>query len=260
MTTLREVKEFLEIVQETDSSFQFVTAFSNPHSWRCIYNEVAFQTESLLTSDEMLKCVKRALTETFCGWKGGEYGYCLDNHCHLEAGGIGCCTETAMEDFTERFEAMKAEWKAHRITTNEDTPKKTKKPRITKAEKQAAAEKYHKEQQEKEAAEFRSTYQHNLLSLIADNLTMGWRVLVDDGEFKFDSTSTEKTFPVVLPDEITYREIRDFVGAMEYVRYSIDEAIEQLREQEITFAKKQAVLSKLTKEERELLGFDKICL
>jgi hypothetical protein len=254
MTTLHEVKEFLEIVQETDSSFQFVNAFNNPHSWRGIYNEVAFQTEMLMTSDEMLHCVKRALTETFFGWKGGEYGYCLDNHCHLEAGGTGCYTETAMEDFTERFEAMKVEWKAHRITTTEDAPKKTKKPRITKAEKQAAAEKYRKEQQEKESAEFRSTYQHNLLSLIADHMTMGWRVLVDNGEFKFDSTSTEKTFPVVLPDEMTYREIRDFGEAMEDVRYSIDKAIEQLREQEIVIAKKQAALSKLTKEERELLG------
>jgi hypothetical protein len=41
---------------------------------------------------------------------------------------------------------------------------------------------------------------------------------------------------------------------MEDVRRSLNKAIKQLREQEILIAKKQSALSKLTKEERELLG------
>jgi hypothetical protein len=88
--------------------------------------------------------------------------------------------------------------------------------------------------------------------MIADHMTMNCRVLLDNNEFKFDALA--KTFPVVLPDEMSYREIVDFVESMEDVRRSLNKAIKQLREQEILIAKKQSALSKLTKEERELLG------
>lgn len=253
MTTLLQVKEFLENVHATDSSFQFVNAFNNPHSWRGEYREIAFQSAYLLTSDEMLECIERAIAEKFYGGKGGEYRcfYCLNSDGHLEAGGPGCYTETAMEDFTERFEAMKAEWKEHRIAATEDAPKKPNK-RKTKAEKQAEIERFRKEEKEKQLAEFKANYQTNLLQLLAKFADLNWSVKSNGTSFKLIDSKVE--FPIVLPDELTVREAENFLESMDKLECQCILALARLETERQRAEKTLAALNKLSKEEKELLG------
>lgn len=47
--------------------------FTNPHSWRGDYMQLAFEPASNVTVGEMLADARSALGATFTGWKGGEY-------------------------------------------------------------------------------------------------------------------------------------------------------------------------------------------
>lgn len=49
--------------------------FQNPHSYRGYYDEVAFEYAINVTVGDMKKSVSRAFSETFQGWKGGDYEY-----------------------------------------------------------------------------------------------------------------------------------------------------------------------------------------
>ena len=73
--------------------------FGSPHSYRGYYDEVAFELWFNTSIKEMLLCVNRALTETFIGWKGGEFTYNLDTLCHIAY--KGHCSEN--DEFTEQM-------------------------------------------------------------------------------------------------------------------------------------------------------------
>jgi hypothetical protein len=48
--------------------------FHNPHSWRGVYAELAFEpTEGPVTVGEMLATAESALGQTYEGWKGGDF-------------------------------------------------------------------------------------------------------------------------------------------------------------------------------------------
>lgn len=47
--------------------------FTNPHSYRGYYDELAFEPTADITVGEMLADARDAKGETFQGWKGGEY-------------------------------------------------------------------------------------------------------------------------------------------------------------------------------------------
>jgi hypothetical protein len=258
MTTLLAVKEFLENVQATDPNFEFVNAFNNPHSWRGEYSEIAFQSAYLLTSADMLECVDRAITEKFYGWKGGEYNYCLDKHCHIEAGGPGCYTETALRDFAERLEAMKEEWAeyiASGVVVTEDAPKKPKK-RKTKAEKQAEIEQFRKEEKEKQLAEFKANYQTKLLQLLAKYTSLTWVVKSNGKSFDLLCGNSDILidFPIILPDELTVREAEKILESMDDLDYECNRELARVEEERQRAEKKLVALNKLSKEEREILG------
>lgn len=67
--------------------------FGNPHSYRGIYAECAFEPADNVTVESMLDDMERALKETFEGWKGGNYKYNEGTECHIAVWG-----ETSLTD------------------------------------------------------------------------------------------------------------------------------------------------------------------
>jgi len=56
----------------------------NPHSWRGIYAELAFEPVENTTVGKMLEEAKDAVGTTYTGWKGGDYTMGLDTQVHIE--------------------------------------------------------------------------------------------------------------------------------------------------------------------------------
>lgn len=70
------LKDFKQHISKFPKGTEFNYGISKPFSWRGNYNEVAFSiVESQMTSEEILANIELAYTETFCGYKGGEYKY-----------------------------------------------------------------------------------------------------------------------------------------------------------------------------------------
>lgn len=70
---LRELKEYFE---KFPDNHVFDYGLSEPFSWRGSYDEVAFRFErDIFTKEEILKNINKAYTQTFTGYKGGEYMY-----------------------------------------------------------------------------------------------------------------------------------------------------------------------------------------
>jgi hypothetical protein len=231
MTTLNEVKIFLESV---DPNYVFRLGFNHPHSWRGYYHEVSFEPDSDMKSEGMLHIIDVAVSKTFMGWKGGEYTYNLDNVAHLEAGGYGFYTETAAEDFTAMFEQMKNEWKA-----------------FNRQRERLAAERA--ESLTLEYKLFREQYQSRLLRLVQLTLKVQPQMMSTSGDaFKFTFEWTEPMlFPVTLS---AGDDVLALKTELEMAEEEVALLYEEQRLAEERFAKKQAALSKLTQEEKELLG------
>ena len=75
---MQYLKEYFEKTE--NPKFYLVDVFS----WRGIYNEVAFVPSKEGSVEESLRQIDRALTETFEGWKGGEYSYDEYTDVHFE--------------------------------------------------------------------------------------------------------------------------------------------------------------------------------
>lgn len=68
--------EFQEYIKSLPKKTVFDYSISDPMSFRGYYDEVAFEIEEgSMTREECLKKIKKALTDTFTGYKGGEYTY-----------------------------------------------------------------------------------------------------------------------------------------------------------------------------------------
>jgi len=57
--------------------------FKNPHSWRGIYMDVAFEPATNITVDEMLTAIDEACSRAFTGYKGGEFYFNLQTPIHI---------------------------------------------------------------------------------------------------------------------------------------------------------------------------------
>lgn len=58
---------------------------SKPFSWRGVYAECAFEIlKESSTREENLEQIEKALTESFYGYKGGEYRYNINTDVHFE--------------------------------------------------------------------------------------------------------------------------------------------------------------------------------
>tara|TARA_R110002073_G_C9009086_1_gene539679 strand:+ start:151 stop:507 length:357 start_codon:yes stop_codon:yes gene_type:complete len=79
--TLGELKIFIE--NQEKQTFDF--GLSLPFSWRGSYAEVAFSILKEQTSKvDLLKSVDDALSETFIGYKGGDFNYDLHTDVNFE--------------------------------------------------------------------------------------------------------------------------------------------------------------------------------
>jgi hypothetical protein len=71
MTSLRVIIRTLEPAPDTSKVLPL--GFSNPHSYRGYYDDVAFEPTKNVTINSMLAAARSAVGVTFSGWKGGEY-------------------------------------------------------------------------------------------------------------------------------------------------------------------------------------------
>lgn len=69
--TLERIIERLEQVEDKDRVLRH--GWTNPHSYRGFYEDLAFEPKENVTIRHMLNEAKSALGKTFRGWKGGEY-------------------------------------------------------------------------------------------------------------------------------------------------------------------------------------------
>lgn len=69
-TTLKDLIAWLEA---QDPELIVKDGFSNPHSDRGSYDELAFHPEAEARIGDMLKHARSAVGATFTGWKGGEF-------------------------------------------------------------------------------------------------------------------------------------------------------------------------------------------
>lgn len=61
--------------------------FNKPHSWRGIYEELAFEPAENITVFEMLSAAESAVGTVYQGWKGGDFKMDLDSPVHLSKEG-----------------------------------------------------------------------------------------------------------------------------------------------------------------------------
>lgn len=65
--------ELIEFLEKQDPEKVVPLGFGKPHSYRGIYEDLAFEPVENVTIGEMLRDAKYALGKTFYGYKGGEY-------------------------------------------------------------------------------------------------------------------------------------------------------------------------------------------
>jgi len=84
--TLGKLEKLLNAV---DADATVLYGFTHAHSWRGIYAEAAFEPAMNVSIKSMRDEVERALTETFQGWKGGDFTYDEWTEAHLDHEGDG---------------------------------------------------------------------------------------------------------------------------------------------------------------------------
>lgn len=63
--------------------------FTNPHSYRGDYSDLAFEPCRDIALSDMLQAARDALGATFQGWKGGDYTMSKHTYCWLAFRGSG---------------------------------------------------------------------------------------------------------------------------------------------------------------------------
>ncbi len=80
-----ELKDFKQHISISPNGTQFNFGITKPFSWRGRYDEVAFSiVESPMSKEDILANIELAYTETFYGYKGGEYRYNDHTDIHFE--------------------------------------------------------------------------------------------------------------------------------------------------------------------------------
>lgn len=79
--------ELITALEAEDPDRVLPLGFSNPHSWRGAYSELAFEPTANVTVGAMLADARSAHGATYQGWKGGEYEMSGWTDCHLDEEG-----------------------------------------------------------------------------------------------------------------------------------------------------------------------------
>lgn len=65
--------ELIRVLDAEDPNRVLPLGFSNPHSWRGDYYQLAFEPTANVTIGQMLTDARSARGTTYEGWKGGQY-------------------------------------------------------------------------------------------------------------------------------------------------------------------------------------------
>lgn len=81
-----ELRQLKEHIQSFPDGTMFKNGLSEPFSWRGVYAEVAFDVlvGQEMSKETILNNIEKAYTETFTGYKGGEYQYDDVTEVHFE--------------------------------------------------------------------------------------------------------------------------------------------------------------------------------
>lgn len=79
-----KLKDLIELLEKFPSDMRVAQGFGNPHSWRGVYSELAFEPVDDTTVGEMLSEARSAVGQTYTGWKGGDYLMTLDTDVNVD--------------------------------------------------------------------------------------------------------------------------------------------------------------------------------
>lgn len=209
----------------TNDSYEFkCNTFKNPHSYRGDYNDLAFEIcDAPLTVREIKQFVKAAATETFIGWKGGNYEYDEYTQIHLSA--RGQAADAYGYDFHDLIHSMKDQYMKDKTEANQNN----------------------QQTEDKFCAE----YQTRLLKVVGlyiENIPL--QVRYSFGVFTFNTDYGVVRLVYAIPDSHICEEMND----LEKVETWIERYVGKLEEERLLATKREEALAKLTEEERKLLG------
>ncbi len=84
--------ELIKALEKQNPDLVVPHGFSEPHSYRGYYDELAFEPADNMTIGKMLKCAKYALGKTYTGYKGGDYT--MHEWTDVWLAHYGCCGES----------------------------------------------------------------------------------------------------------------------------------------------------------------------
>jgi len=79
-----KLKDLIDLLEKFPSGMRVAEGFGNPHSWRGVYSELAFEPVNDTTIGDMLYEARSAIGETYCGHKGGEFTMMLDTTVNID--------------------------------------------------------------------------------------------------------------------------------------------------------------------------------
>mgnify|MGYP001566973054 CR=1 FL=1 len=85
-----ELAELIAVLEAAPDQNQIVPdGFTNPHSYRGYYEQLAFEPAQNVRIKDMLRDARKALGSTYEGWKGGDYTMDELTECWLAEEGHG---------------------------------------------------------------------------------------------------------------------------------------------------------------------------
>jgi len=81
---MMELQEYIALLEQHPREKRLAKGLGNPHSWRGVYAELAFEVVEDTTVGEMLDCAEDSVGKTFEGWKGGDFKMCETTEIHIE--------------------------------------------------------------------------------------------------------------------------------------------------------------------------------
>ena len=83
------LSDLIEYLEGLNPSTMLKVGFSNPHSWRGVYSDLAFEPTVPQTAATALSVIKPCLGATFEGYKGGDNNMHESTECHFAFYGSG---------------------------------------------------------------------------------------------------------------------------------------------------------------------------
>lgn len=83
--------ELIAALEAADQTITCAHGFTNPHSYRGDYMDLAFEPATDVPVTAMLAAARSALNATYTGYKGGEFRMTADTWCWLSPYGDASC-------------------------------------------------------------------------------------------------------------------------------------------------------------------------